>query len=1165
VRKSAPLNVLIVTFELSGGPKPAGGIGTAYQQLALALAGAGHRVVVLLSSAFRVDELEWTPWVQRLAAKGIELEIAPFPELPLTNTGCGWSCIKSYCIFEWLKRQLPVEFDVIHFPENLGLAYFPLLAKRQGLALQNSAFVVGLHGPHVWEREANQKWMDSLFDFEVVYQERKVAEWADWAVSPSAFLVDWLQRTQYWHLPPGNRTLVHQNIITDMPSTARDDDGRPPVDRSLPTAADDIRELVFFGRLETRKGVMLMVDAIDSLRLHEPKAARQLHEVTLTFLGKDPQSASVQIGKRCAEWRGAPSCQFELDQERASALQYLQGPGRVAVIPSLTENSPYTVMECAHLRVPLLASRVGGIPELLDHTSAQLYTFRPEPRDLARVLAQVLLGGITPSALAHAPDATQREWIEFTERAAWSTRVEPPLAAPPARRHNGPTLSVVVAWLLPTTENEVRALLKRVGEAASFAARDSFETIVVASSEALSNNQRLTADPTFVAAKARIVTVPGDALTVGEARNKGALEAASGEFLLFLDTEDYFRGSTALSQLLHLAQSRQLDVATAQVLITGQSGLTPDSDVSRIDTVAWVRSVELFLGCVDDAALGLFLNCYGETNALIRREPFVALGGFDSNEAGVDSEPWSLFAAFSLAGYRLETHVDVLFARPTRVFPRPPGESVHAQLSRPIVPALAALRNSPMRMSALYTSHLHFAFEEARENHRQALSKLQAKYAQRTASQPEQARDDGSAALRTELDSMRARLADAIATQGDLQRSLDEARRDASRRVPPARAPATTAPAIDGPSRDELLKENEDMRRKLAKKFPSATTTHAGAPASTPASMALSTSSTRPPGVVVVHDEGGREVHQRIVLLRGHEKSGTTWLRQLMSLHPRINMAPKEFQFNFVQSAVDRFTKEPWMGATPSLSRLAHFWCDEFVHAMLGAVAAKQPDKLWIGEKSPKAIDPVMPGAHYIYIVRDGRDVLVSLFWHHVRIGGFKTWCDGGVPVAAADSEAWKRDNTYFDQLPHRLLALEKCVRITARIWKQVVEADLALIAELNRIEKELPNHANNTAMVASGHTRAIIVAYESLLENTDSERRRLYEFLALDPSEARALAAEDLTLPGVPHERSDAFFRKGVQGDWKQYFHDDAKQWFKEEAGELLERLGYVAKGENW
>jgi hypothetical protein len=73
-RKSAPLNVLIVTFELAGGPKPAGGIGTAYQQLALALAGAGHRVVVLLSSAFphrraRVDAVGATTRCQRHRAR----------------------------------------------------------------------------------------------------------------------------------------------------------------------------------------------------------------------------------------------------------------------------------------------------------------------------------------------------------------------------------------------------------------------------------------------------------------------------------------------------------------------------------------------------------------------------------------------------------------------------------------------------------------------------------------------------------------------------------------------------------------------------------------------------------------------------------------------------------------------------------------------------------------------------------------------------------------------------------------------------------------------------------------------------------------------------------------------------------------------------------------
>jgi hypothetical protein len=120
--------------------------------------------------------------------------------------------------------------------------------------------------------------------------------------------------------------------------------------------------------------------------------------------------------------------------------------------------------------------------------------------------------------------------------------------------------------------------------------------------------------------------------------------------------------------------------------------------VSRIDTVSWVRSVELFLGCVDDAALGLFLNCYGETNALIRREPFAALGGFDTNDAGVDSEPWSLFAAFSLAGYRLEAHADVLFARPTRVCAAA-GRRVGARA------ALAADRAGARRAAQLAAAH----------------------------------------------------------------------------------------------------------------------------------------------------------------------------------------------------------------------------------------------------------------------------------------------------------------------------------------------------------------------------------------------------------------------------------------------------------------------------
>ena len=74
----------------------------------MALAAAGYNVTVLLCAVERVDDYEWIPWQRRLAEKGIALDSAPLPELSLTEAGCGWSCIKSYCIFEWMRRRLPL-------------------------------------------------------------------------------------------------------------------------------------------------------------------------------------------------------------------------------------------------------------------------------------------------------------------------------------------------------------------------------------------------------------------------------------------------------------------------------------------------------------------------------------------------------------------------------------------------------------------------------------------------------------------------------------------------------------------------------------------------------------------------------------------------------------------------------------------------------------------------------------------------------------------------------------------------------------------------------------------------------------------------------------------------------------------------------------------------
>ena len=46
--------------------------------------------------------------------------------------------------------------------------------------------------------------------------------------------------------------------------------------------------------------------------------------------------------------------------------------GRCAVVPSLAESLPYVVLEAAAARLPVISTRVGGIPEIFGPTAASL-------------------------------------------------------------------------------------------------------------------------------------------------------------------------------------------------------------------------------------------------------------------------------------------------------------------------------------------------------------------------------------------------------------------------------------------------------------------------------------------------------------------------------------------------------------------------------------------------------------------------------------------------------------------------------------------------------------------------------------------------------------------------------------------------------------------------
>jgi glycosyltransferase involved in cell wall biosynthesis len=386
---------------------------------------------VLYTGAIWSPEVSLTEWKRRYAALGIELEA-----LTLEDTNALSGVLRDrgfpapWLIYHYLSGK---RFDVIHFNDCCGEASLSLAAKKLGLAFRESLLVVGLHSPSSWVLELNQTLASNVLFPAYDYAERVSIAAADLLWSPSEYLLDWIAERGF---EAPRQTFVQQYV---MP-TARLRD-RSAATQSAPSVrfgrTDPPRELVFFGRLEERKGLRVFCNAIHLLR--EELAARG---ITVTFLGKPEHCAGLPsldyIRRRAARWTFPVKTLTDLGQPEA--LQYLGSGGRLAVMPSPFDNSPCTIYEALGEGIPFLAARTGGIPELVDAADRGrvLFEYATEPLRAALLRALGEGGWIAKPAVPR--EETARSWMEL--HAHWRSFLPP--AAPRGAR--AATIAAVVDY-----------------------------------------------------------------------------------------------------------------------------------------------------------------------------------------------------------------------------------------------------------------------------------------------------------------------------------------------------------------------------------------------------------------------------------------------------------------------------------------------------------------------------------------------------------------------------------------------------------------------------------------------------------------------------------------------------------------------------------------------
>jgi glycosyltransferase involved in cell wall biosynthesis len=162
----------------------------------------------------------------------------------------------------------------------------------------------------------------------------------------------------------------------------------------VPPAAE-AADFVFVGELRDLKGIHVLADALAGVKRADGKPA------TLVMAGDGPSRAELK------EQVARLGLSKRVTMLGAQPARPTFARGRVAVVPSLAESLPYVVLEAAAARLPVISTRVGGIPEIFGPTAASLV-----PPGDAAALGAAMQQAIDDPAAAQAEMAERLAHIE---------------------------------------------------------------------------------------------------------------------------------------------------------------------------------------------------------------------------------------------------------------------------------------------------------------------------------------------------------------------------------------------------------------------------------------------------------------------------------------------------------------------------------------------------------------------------------------------------------------------------------------------------------------------------------------------------------------------------------------------------------------------------------
>ena len=172
-----------------------------------------------------------------------------------------------------------------------------------------------------------------------------------------ALLVEWGARPE--------RIAVVHNAIRPVPPAQK--------------VAGDRKRILYAGRFSREKGVMLLVEAAERL------SREGVTGFELVLLGDGPERSAVRARVEAAGLADI----VRLEGFQANIEPYYRAAD-LFVLPSFTEGLPNVLLEAAAYEVPIVAFKVGGIPEMFTAGQEAVLLERPDAADLAAAIRRFI-------------------------------------------------------------------------------------------------------------------------------------------------------------------------------------------------------------------------------------------------------------------------------------------------------------------------------------------------------------------------------------------------------------------------------------------------------------------------------------------------------------------------------------------------------------------------------------------------------------------------------------------------------------------------------------------------------------------------------------------------------------------------------------------------------